>query len=95
MVALRERAVNLLEEGTRRIREHTSQGLENGSPRNSAVAGAVNERETNRRVQENFRNLFQPYTACEGQPASQAAADSGRGRRRQLQLLKEGNGTQQ
>ena len=65
MAALRERAVNLLEEATRLIREHTSQGPENGSPRNSAVAVAVNGRETNGRVLENFRNLFQPYTARE------------------------------
>ena len=47
MAALREIAVNLLEEATRLIREHTSQGPENGSPWNSAVAGAVNGRETN------------------------------------------------
>ena len=65
IAALRERAVNLLEEATRLIREHTSQGPENGSPRNSAVAVAVNGRETNGRVLENFRNLFQPYTARE------------------------------
>jgi len=65
MAALRERAVNLSEEATRLIREHTSQGPENGSSRNSAVAGTVNGRETNGRVLENFRNLFQPYTARE------------------------------
>ena len=65
IAALRERAVNLLEEATRLIREHTSQGPENGSPRNSAVAVAVNGRETNGRVLENFRNLFQLYTARE------------------------------
>ena len=47
MAALRERAVNLSEETTRLIREHTSQGPENGSPRNSTVAGALNGRETN------------------------------------------------
>ena len=52
--------MNLLEEATRLIRELTSQGPENGSPRNSAVAGTVNGR-----VLENFRNLFQPYTARE------------------------------
>ena len=65
MTALRERAVNLLEEATRLIREHASQGPENGSPKNGAVAGAVNGREANGRVIENFRNLFQPYTARE------------------------------
>lgn len=65
MAALRERAVNLLEEATRLIREHASQGPENGSPKNGAVACAVNERDTNGRLLENFRNLFQPYTTRE------------------------------
>ena len=65
MAAFRERAVNLLEEVTRLIREHTSKEPENGSPRNDAEADAVSGRETNGRVLENFRNLFQPYTARE------------------------------
>ena len=74
----------MLEKAIHLIREHTSQGPENGSPRYGAVASAVNGRETDGRVLENFRNLFQPYTYT--------AADSSL--RRQLQLLKEGNGTQ-
>ena len=65
MAALRNRAVNLLEEAIRLIREHTSQGPDNDSPRYGAVAGAVNGRETNGWVQENFRNLFPPHTARE------------------------------
>ena len=61
-MALRERAVNLyiLKEATRLIREHTSQCTKNGSPRYGAVASAVNGLETDGRVLENFRNLFQP-----------------------------------
>ena len=47
MAALRNRAVNLLEEAIRLIREHTSQGPDNDSPRYGAVAGALNGRETN------------------------------------------------
>ena len=65
MADLRESAVNLLllEVATRLNREHTSQGPENCPPRYGAAASAVNGRKTDRRVLENFRNLFQPYTA--------------------------------
>ena len=95
MAALRERAVNLLllEVATRLNREHTSQGPENCPPRYGATASAVNGRKTDGHVLENFRNLFQPYTARARSTSSQAAADSSQ--RRQLQLLNEGNGTQQ
>ena len=96
MAALRERAVNLLEEATRLIREHTSQGPENGSPRNSAVAVAVNGRETNGRVLENFRNLFQPYTrerstsfsrSSRQQSASAASAPATKRRKRNTTVV--------
>ena len=65
MAALRERVANLklLEKATRLIREHTSWGPENGSSKYGAEAIAVNGWETDGRALENFRNLFQPYTA--------------------------------
>ena len=78
---------------TRLIREHTSQGPENGSPRNGAVSG----RETNGRVPENFRNLFQPCTAHERstsfsrssrlQSASAASAPATKRRKRNTTLV--------
>ena len=50
MAALRERAVNLLEEATCLIGEHASQGPKDGFLRN----GAFNGRETNGRILEIF-----------------------------------------
>ncbi|RMX59210.1 hypothetical protein pdam_00007736 [Pocillopora damicornis] len=61
---------------------------ENGSPRYGAVVSAVNRRETDGRVPENFRNLFQPYTArASSRQQSVSSAPATKRRKRNTTVL--------